>query len=144
MKWVLVFLFGTQAARLGFMVTLVQSEFPDCEAFVEVAPGKLQRLKIEFENESRNFLKHGHDPKGCDLIICWKHNWPECPVEVLELRSVMAQSILEADQESGKRLLTTEAERKTQTFPRIDTDDTAQMDQKTLPRITADKPGSEE
>jgi len=24
--------------------------------------------------------------KGCDMIICWKHNWPECPLEVLELR----------------------------------------------------------
>ena len=22
---------------------------------------------------------------GCDLIVCWRHNWPECPLEVLEL-----------------------------------------------------------
>jgi hypothetical protein len=71
------------------MVTLVQAEFPDCEAFVEVAPNRLQRLKIEFEKESRNFLKHGHDPNGCDLIVCWEHNWPECPVEVLALRDVI-------------------------------------------------------
>ena len=20
------------------------------------------------------------------MIVCWKHNWPECPLEVLELR----------------------------------------------------------
>jgi Homing endonuclease associated repeat len=106
-----VFLFGTQAARLGFMVTVVQAEFPDCEAFVEVAPNRLQRLRIEFENESRNFLKHGHDPKGCDLIVCWKHNWPECPVEVLELKSIMANGILEVDREIGKRMLTTETRR---------------------------------
>jgi hypothetical protein len=84
-----VFLFGTQAARLGFMVTLVQAEFPDCEAFVEVAPNRFQRLKIEFEKDSRNFQKHGHDPNGCDLIVCWEHNWPECPVEVLALRDVI-------------------------------------------------------
>jgi len=84
-----VFLFGTQASRLGFMVTLVQAEFPDCEAFVEVAPNRFQRLKIEFEKESRNFQKHGHDPNGCDLIVCWEHNWPECPVEVLELSSMI-------------------------------------------------------
>ena len=19
------------------------------------------------------------------MIVCWKHNWPECPLEVLEL-----------------------------------------------------------
>jgi hypothetical protein len=43
-----VFLFGTQAARLGFMVTLIQTEFPDCEAFVEVAPKRWQRIRIDF------------------------------------------------------------------------------------------------
>jgi hypothetical protein len=24
------------------------------------------------------------------LIICWRHNWPECPLEVLELRKVLS------------------------------------------------------
>jgi hypothetical protein len=23
------------------------------------------------------------------VIVCWEHNWPECPVEVLELRAVL-------------------------------------------------------
>jgi Homing endonuclease associated repeat len=27
---------------------------------------------------------------GCDLIVCWKHNWPECPLEVLELKNEIA------------------------------------------------------
>jgi hypothetical protein len=84
-----VFLFGTQAARLGFMVTLIQAAFPDCEAFRVVAPGRLQRVKIEFEQESRNFLKHGHNVNDCDMIVCWEHNWPECPLEVIELKTVM-------------------------------------------------------
>lgn len=84
-----VFLFGTQAARLGYMVTLIQAGFPDCEAFRVVAPRRLQRVKIEFEQESRNFLKHGHNVNDCDMIVCWEHNWPECPLEVLELRTVM-------------------------------------------------------
>jgi hypothetical protein len=84
-----VFLFGTQAARLGFMVTLIQAAFPDCEAFRVVAPGRLQRVKIEFEQESRNFLKHGHNVNDCDMIVCWEHNWPECPLEVIELKAVM-------------------------------------------------------
>ena len=66
-------------------VTLLQSEFPDCEALRQVMRDKWQRLRIEFEYESLNFLKHGHDVKGCDMIVCWKHNWPECPLEVLEL-----------------------------------------------------------
>jgi len=84
-----LFLFGTVAAQLGFVVTRVRSEFPDCEAMILVGPEKWQRIRIEFEYESRNFLKHMHDAKECDLIVCWKHNWPECPVEVLELSSMI-------------------------------------------------------
>ncbi len=85
-----VFLFGTQAARLGYMVTLIQAGFPDCEAFRVVAERRLQRVKIEFEQESRNFLKHGHNVNDCDMIVCWEHNWPECPLEVLELRTLLS------------------------------------------------------
>jgi hypothetical protein len=55
----------------------------------EVQPGKWQRVRVEFEYESRNFLKHLHEVKGCDVIVCWIHNWPECPLEVVELRSVV-------------------------------------------------------
>jgi hypothetical protein len=34
-------------------------------------------------------LTHGHAPEKCDLIVCWINNWPECPLEVLELRSLL-------------------------------------------------------
>jgi len=33
MRWAWFFCFGTQAARLGFMVTLVQAEFPGLRGF---------------------------------------------------------------------------------------------------------------
>jgi hypothetical protein len=80
-------LFGMVAARLGLQVESVQGKFPDCQAKRQVAPGKWQHLRIEFEYESKNFLLHGHDPKGCDMIVCWRHNWKECPaeIEVVEL-----------------------------------------------------------
>ncbi len=81
-----VLMFGMLAERLGFVVTRVQTEFPDCEALRQVEEDRWQRVRIEFEYESRNFVRHMHDPEGCDLIVCWVHNWPECPVEVLELR----------------------------------------------------------
>ena len=86
-----VYLFGMLSERLGYVVTRIQSEFPDCEAFREVAPGRWQRVRIEFEFESRNFLFHKHNPKKCDVIVCWKHNWAECPanIEVIELSSIM-------------------------------------------------------
>jgi len=85
-----VFLFGWLAPHLGYVVHGLQPEFPDCEAMRRVGENSWQLVKAEFEYESRNFLKHMHDVKGCDLIICWKHNWPECPLEVLELRKAVS------------------------------------------------------
>jgi Homing endonuclease associated repeat len=85
-----VFLFGMLAAQAGFVVTRIQTEYPDCEAMCEVAPGVWQRVRIEFEYESRNFLKHHHDTDGCDVIVCWVHNWPECPLRVVELSKVLS------------------------------------------------------
>lgn len=86
-----VFLFGMVARELGYMVEAVQAGFPDCEAKRQVEPGKWQRVRIEFEFDSRTFRDHGHPPEGCDVVVCWRHNWPECPadLEVLELRSII-------------------------------------------------------
>jgi hypothetical protein len=87
-----MFLFGAEALRLGFMVLQIQTEFPDCEAMREVGEDKLQRVRIEFEYQSRNFLRHAHDAKKCDLIVCWEHNWAECPLEVISLREEIGTS----------------------------------------------------
>jgi hypothetical protein len=82
-----VFLFGIIGRQLGFHVERLQIDFPDCEAMREIQPGKWQRVRIEFEFESRNFRNHGHPAAQCDLIVCWRHNWEECPdsLEVIEL-----------------------------------------------------------
>ncbi|MBZ5507354.1 MAG: hypothetical protein LAO78_17990 [Acidobacteriia bacterium] len=66
----------------------IQAEFPDCDALRYVGEHKWQRVRIEFEYESRNFLTHMHPVSRCDLIVCWRHNWPECPLEVIELQSL--------------------------------------------------------
>jgi hypothetical protein len=86
-----VFIFGMLAYRLGFVVERMQPFFPDCEALRQIQPGRWQRVGIEFEYESRNFLKHEHAVEGCDLIVCWVHNWRECPktIEVIELKKVL-------------------------------------------------------
>lgn len=86
-----VFLFGMVARELGYHVEAVQTGFPDCEAKRQVGPGKWQRVRIEFEYESRNFRDHGHSTSECDVIVCWRHNWPDCPqgLEVLELAGVI-------------------------------------------------------
>ncbi|HET8926036.1 MAG TPA: hypothetical protein VFN26_23830, partial [Candidatus Acidoferrum sp.] len=86
-----VLLFGMVAKELGYIVEAVQSGFPDCEAKRQIAPQRWQRVHIEFEFESRNFRDHGHPLTGCDVIVCWRHNWPDCPphIEILELSSVI-------------------------------------------------------
>jgi hypothetical protein len=80
------YLFGVLAARLGFVVTRIHNEFPDCEAMRRVDDTCWQKVRIEFEYESRNFVKHKHDAAACDLIVCWNHNWQQCPLEVVELK----------------------------------------------------------
>ncbi len=86
-------LFCMLSRQLGFVIESVQSGFPDCEAKMEVEPGRWQHFRIEFEYESRNFRDHRHDPEKCDLIVCWRHNWKDCPpnLQVLELSKVMRQ-----------------------------------------------------
>jgi hypothetical protein len=86
-------LFGMLAPQLGFVIESVQSSFPDCEAKIEVEPGRRQHFRIEFEYESLQFKLHGHDPLKCDMIICWRHNWKNCPpnLQVLELSKIVRQ-----------------------------------------------------
>jgi hypothetical protein len=71
----------------------VQSGFPDCQAKIEVEPGRWQHFRIEFEYESRSFKLHGHDARKCDLIVCWRHNWKNCPpnLQMLELSRIVAE-----------------------------------------------------
>jgi hypothetical protein len=44
-----------------------------------VRPSVLQRKRIEFELLSKN------------IIVCWEHNWKDCPPEVIELKKVMEE-----------------------------------------------------
>jgi hypothetical protein len=82
-----VFLFGMVARELGYIVEAVQGGFPDCAAKRKISYRQWQPVEIEFEYESKNFVDHAHDPKKCDVIVCWIHDWADCPeeLEVLEL-----------------------------------------------------------
>ncbi len=93
-----VFLFGMLAKELGYMVEAMQRGFPDCEAKRQIGPERWQRVHIEFEFESRNFREHRHPPSGCDVIVCWRHNWNKCPehIEVVEL-SRLIQSLTDSE-----------------------------------------------
>ena len=82
-------LFGMRAWQMGFAIKKVQQAFPDIIALRKIDEQTWQEVRVEVEQESRNFLKHGHSPNGADLIVCWIHNWPECPIEVVELSKVV-------------------------------------------------------
>jgi len=84
-----VFLFGMVARELGFLVDAIQTGFPDCRAKRPAKGGRYVEVEIEFEFKSSHFRDQGHDPEGCDLIVCWEHDWSECPLEVLELKSAI-------------------------------------------------------
>lgn len=86
-----VLLFGMLAKDLGYAIEAVQTGFPDCEAMRRIGPERWQRVRIEFEFESKSFYQHGHPSSGCDVIVCWRHNWDDCPkqIEVVELSSVI-------------------------------------------------------
>lgn len=84
-----VYLFGMISRELGFLVESIRTEYPDCEGkrCVDQERQRWEHVRIEFEFQSSNFKEHGHQPDDCDLIVCWIHDWPDCPIEVLELKS---------------------------------------------------------
>lgn len=86
-----VFLFGMVCRELGFIIEAIKAGYPDCEAkrLVDKFRDRWERVRIEFEFNSKNFKEHGHNPELCDVIVCWKHDWAECPIEVVELSSAI-------------------------------------------------------
>ncbi len=86
-----VFLFGIISRELGFLIESIRTEFPDSEGkrCVNEKKNLWEHVLIEFEYKSSNFKEHGHNPDECDLIICWIHDWEDCPIEVIELKSTI-------------------------------------------------------
>lgn len=90
-----VILFGFYMKELGFShLEQIQSKYPDAIGMVQLPNGRLRRAAIEFEYESKTFEQHGHDPKDCDIIICWVHNWKNCPqnLQIIEMKSFIENS----------------------------------------------------
>ena len=87
-----VYLFGMVSRELGFLIESVRTDYPDCEGkrSLDQSGAKWQHVRIEFEYRSKNFAEHGHDPDECDVIVCWIHDWVDCPVEVLELKGAIS------------------------------------------------------
>ncbi len=93
-----VYLFGKVTEDLHMYVEEIKPGFPDCIARRFTGKG-WERIRVEFEYKSSNFKQHGHEPDGCDVVICWEHDWVDCPIEVIELRT----TILDMENVSIKR-----------------------------------------
>lgn len=81
-----IFLFSKIHDKLGINIEAIQVSFPDAKGRRRTSKG-WEDVWIEFEFKSSQFKAHNHDPKECDIIVCWEHNWEDCPLEVIELRS---------------------------------------------------------
>jgi len=62
-----IFLWGSICHIDRWIPVHLQTAYPDA---IFEKDGK--RYRIEFEYKSSNFIAHGHDPDGCDLIVCWE------------------------------------------------------------------------
>src|SRR3989344_4613565 len=89
-----VFLFGRLLEDLNMYIEEVRTKYPDCVARRYTGTG-WKRVYIEFEFQSSNFLQHGHNPKECDIIVCWEDDLSQEKkkqlegVEIIELKSII-------------------------------------------------------
>lgn len=83
-----VFLFGMVFEELGMRVEEVRSAFPD--ATIRRFNGRgWTREFVEFEYKSLQYKQHKHPIHGCDIIVCWIHDWDDCPYEVCVLSDLI-------------------------------------------------------
>lgn len=51
----------------------------------------LAQIQGVFEFKSSSFKVHKHSPSQCDIVICWEHDWADCPLEVLCLKEIVGK-----------------------------------------------------
>jgi hypothetical protein len=62
--------FSQECHKFGMEILSIQTEYPDA-----IVLWKGQELRVEFEYQSSNFYSHKHDPRQCDLIVCWNDDY---------------------------------------------------------------------
>lgn len=86
-----ILLFAAICYDLDFRIEGVRTRFPDALLKRKNERGTFSRCLAEFEYKSSDYKLHKHPLKGCDLIICWQHDWKQCPIEVIELKELIKQ-----------------------------------------------------
>lgn len=86
-----ILLFAALCHDLGFMIEGIRSSFPDALLRRRNSKGTWNSCRAEFEFKSASFKSHKHNPGQCDMIICWEHDWADCPLEVLCLKGIVTK-----------------------------------------------------
>lgn len=76
-------MFAHRMPEYGYEIIRSRAAFPDW--LLRNAKGDF--VYAEIEHRSSSFRLHEHDPRLCDLVICWEHDEPSLGVPVLELFS---------------------------------------------------------
>ena len=87
-----VLLFGMMSDDLGFSIEAIRQGFPDALVVdYRANPNRGVKKSIEFEFASSHFARQKHPVRGAQIIVCWEHDWKNCPkeMEVLELKSLI-------------------------------------------------------
>lgn len=89
-----VFLFAKYHKQLGIeALQSIQDFFPDAIARIKVGKDRFTEKGIEFEFKSSGFKDHiknnQYNGKNCEIIVCWEHDWKDCPkeLEIIELKT---------------------------------------------------------
>src|SRR5205823_2785871 len=85
-------LFSMLAGELGIVIECVGAAFPDCVAKqLDQKTGRHIPISIELEFRSSGFQRHNHPKDGCNMIVCWLHDWSESPpnIEILCLKEYL-------------------------------------------------------
>jgi len=82
-----VALFIEYRKQLGFpIVEFIRPQFPDAAVFEQTGKGYTRKY-IEFEYRSQGYKVHLTSKRKCHYVICWEHNWKDCPIPVIELKA---------------------------------------------------------
>ena len=85
-----IFLFSKLHSRLSppIVIEAIQPWFPDAKGRRKTERG-WEDLWIEFKYRSSGAKIYRNLAEQCDVIVCWEHDWKECPIEVIELKTVL-------------------------------------------------------
>ena len=74
-------------------IEFIRAGFPDA-CLIEKEGNLYNRKYVEFEFKATKFKEHVKNPKhrtiNCDYVVCWENDYHTCPIEVIELKSEIA------------------------------------------------------